>query len=151
MLDEARGGKSGQYGRFPTWAAALPGLGGRTLAVLAAIAHHADAEGRAFPGMSRIASLAGIKRTKVPGHEAKLMAAGVLRKECREDERGYLSNLYTIIYKPIAFPPKETPVARGGNTVLPQEERGGVARGGNKTEPSRTDQGTIPPLARARA
>jgi hypothetical protein len=75
MLDEARGGKSGQYGRFPTWAAALPGLGGRTLAVLAAIAHHADAEGRAFPGMSRIASLAGIKRTKVPGHEAKLRAA----------------------------------------------------------------------------
>jgi hypothetical protein len=73
-------------------------------------------------------SLAGIKRTKVPGHEAKLMAAGVLRKECREDERGYLSNLYTIIYKPIAFPPKETPVATVGllRGIMPD-------RGGNST------------------
>jgi Helix-turn-helix domain len=155
MPDEARGEKSRSYGRFPTWAAALPNLGGRTLAVLAAIVHHADAEGRAYPAMSTIAAFAGIQRDKVPHHLAKLVAAGVLQKKLRKDERGNRSNLYTVIYKPpiVVFPHKGTPVARGGNRVLPQEEAGGVAAGGNRTEQFGTEQGTIPLLgapARAR-
>lgn len=154
MPGEARGEKSRWYGRFPTWAAALPNLGGRTLAVLAAIAHHADAEGRAYPAMSTIAAFAGIQRDKVPHHLAKLVAAGVLRKKLRKDERGNRSNLYTVIYEPpiVVFPHKGTPVARGGNRVLPQGEAGGVAADGNRTEQFGTQQGTILPLgARARA
>jgi hypothetical protein len=45
MPDEACGEKSRSYGRFPTWAAALPGIIGQSLAVVAAIAHHVDDQG----------------------------------------------------------------------------------------------------------
>ena len=78
----------------------------------------------------------------------------MLRKKLRKDERGNRSNLYTVIYEPpiVVFPHKGTPVARGGNRVLPQGEAGGVAADGNRTEQFRTQQGTILPLgARARA
>jgi hypothetical protein len=140
----------GWFGRFPTWAAALPGISGLDLRVLAAIAHHADDEGRAFPGMKRIALLARINRSKVPPSVAKLIAAGVLLKEMRADERGHQSNLYTIVYKQIVFPGKGTPVTRGGNRVFPPAEAGGVPRGGNRTDQFKTDQGTGDSPLRAR-
>jgi hypothetical protein len=139
----------GWFGRFPTWAAALPGISGRSLAVLAAIAHHADGKGRAYPAMSRIALLAGINRSKVPPAVAELVAAGVLRKEIRTDERGHQSNIYTIVYKRIVFPVQGTPVTRGGNTVFPPAEARGVPQVGTRTDQLRTDQGTDFPPSRA--
>lgn len=139
----------GWFGRFPTWAAAVPGICGLDLRVLAAIAHHADDEGHAFPGMKRIASLAGTYRSKVPSAVANLVAAGVLLKETRRDERGHQSNLYTIVYKPIVFPREETPVTRGDNTVFPPAGTRGVPRGGTRTDQFRTDQGTDSPPPRA--
>jgi hypothetical protein len=36
------------YRRFLTWAAASPGISGRSLAALAAIAHHVDSQGEAY-------------------------------------------------------------------------------------------------------
>jgi hypothetical protein len=137
------------YGRFPTWAAAL-GISGRSLAVLAAIAHHADGEGKAYPAMSTIATLAGIKRPNVPPAVAQLIAAGVLQKEIRTDERGHRSNLYTIIYKPVVLPHKRTPVTRGGNRVLPLGGTGGVPQGGNRTEQFGTEHGRHSLPVRAR-
>jgi DNA-binding MarR family transcriptional regulator len=55
-------------------------LRGTDLRVLIAIASCGDADGRAYPGMGRIAAMAGIDRSDVPRSVRRLVAAGVMRQ-----------------------------------------------------------------------
>jgi hypothetical protein len=136
-----------RWGRVVLRAASTPGLGRREYQVLIAIAGHADKNGHAYPSMTRIASRAGLDRSKVPSAIAKLEAAGLVRKRPHTSEHGDPnSNLYELVVMP-----EEAPgVPRGGNTVLPQEEAPGLARGGNLTDQV-TDKRTDPSLSRVRA
>jgi hypothetical protein len=90
--------KPGTYARVPIWAAAL-GISGRAWDVLVAICMHVDNGALAYPSMKTIAGIVGIQRCKVPAEIKKLVAAGVLRKTDRKDERhgDSTSSLYRII------------------------------------------------------
>jgi hypothetical protein len=143
--------KPGTYARVPIWAAAL-GISGRAWDVLVAICMHVDNGALAYPSMKTIAGIVGIQRCKVPAEIKKLVAAGVLRKTDRKDERhgDPTSSLYRVIFEPTPELRDEgTPVACGGNTVLPPAEARGVPRGGTRTDQFRTDQGTDSPPPRA--
>src|SRR5262249_22094641 len=69
-----------RFARIPSRAAGLS-LGAVAFRVLIAISAHADAEGRAYPGMGTIAREASIRRRDVPRAVAALERAGLLRRE----------------------------------------------------------------------
>ena len=71
-------------------------------AVLHVIALHADKDGRAFPGMGRIAGIIGIKRYNVPRSIARLEQRGLLRRQrVPRPKGGWQVNHYELVYEPI--------------------------------------------------
>jgi hypothetical protein len=136
----------GQFARVPVRAANLRHLSARDLRVLIAIAAHLNSEGFAYPGITRIAALAAVDRSKVPSSIKKLVAAGLVRARRRRDESGdFASTVYEILFKnPEVLPLVGTPVPPGGNTdvprsgnaVLPLVATPGVPTGGNLTDHS---------------
>src|SRR5215212_481608 len=66
--------------------------------VLACIALHADAEGRAFPGMTTIAEIAGVRRQDVPRSIRRLEQFQQLRCEPGAGPGG--ANLYILNFDP---------------------------------------------------
>jgi hypothetical protein len=121
-----------RFARIPSRAVGCRELTARDWRVLIAIASHANGDGLAWPGFSRIAELAAIDRTKVPPSVKKLSAAGLVRATRRRDEAGdAASTVYEILFdEPGVLPFRGTPVAADGNTVLPPVGTGGVPTGG---------------------
>jgi hypothetical protein len=88
-----------QFARIPLRAARSTHLAARDFRVLIGIAAHADADGLAYPSLARIAALAAIDRTKVPGSVRKLVGAGLLQAQHRKDPHGDAgSTLYRIVF-----------------------------------------------------
>jgi hypothetical protein len=69
-----------RFARIPARAARM-NLGAIPFRVLIAISSFADADGRAYPGMSAIAEAAGIRRKDVPRAVAALVAYGLLKRD----------------------------------------------------------------------
>jgi hypothetical protein len=89
-----------RFARIPVRAASARELSARALRVLIAIAMHADVDGKAYPGLTRIAALAAIDRTKVPEAVRELTAVGLLKKRSRIDRHGDSdSNLYELVFE----------------------------------------------------
>jgi hypothetical protein len=135
-----------QFARIPARAAGIRALSARDLRVFIAISSHADGEGRAFPSMTRIATLTGVDRCKVPASIKRLVNAGLLSARHRRDESGdFASTVYQVTFEADeVLPNPATPVAGVGNTVLPVLGTRGVAEFGNVTDhlfnrPSNTD------------
>jgi hypothetical protein len=85
-----------RFARIPIRAAGIS-LGAVPLRVLIAISGHADAEGRAYPGMGMIAGAAGIRREDVPRAIASLERAGLLRRERAPGGR-MTTTVYIILF-----------------------------------------------------
>lgn len=133
-----------RFARIPERAVGRRDLTARDWRVLACIALHADASGRAYPSMATIAARTGLDRTKVPASVKKLETIGLLRASRRRDEAGdAASTLYEIVFDERGvLPPLGTPVAEDRNTVLPPAGTAGVAAGGTLTDQYGTDQRT---------
>jgi hypothetical protein len=84
-----------RFARIPVRAAAIS-LGAVPLRVLIAISGHADAEGRAYPGMGTIADATGIRREDVPRAIARLEQVGLLRRE--RAPGGRMTTAYVILF-----------------------------------------------------
>lgn len=83
-----------RFARIPIRAAGIS-LGAVPFRVLIAISGHADAEGRAYPGMGMIAGAAGIRREDVPRAIASLERVGLLRRE--RAPGGRTTTMYVIL------------------------------------------------------
>jgi hypothetical protein len=69
--------------------------------VLACVALHADARGRAWPSMATIADMTGLRRQDVPRTIRRLERLGMLRCEGRGPRR---ANVYAVIPAPMSAP-----------------------------------------------
>jgi len=88
-----------RYARIPAHAVGCRELSAADWRVLAAIALHADGHGRAYPGMTTIATLAGIRRNDVPRSIRRLEQHGILRRELRAHSSGSPdTNLYVLAF-----------------------------------------------------
>jgi hypothetical protein len=86
-----------RYARIPAHAVGCRKLSAADWRVLAAIALHADAAGQAYPGMTTIAALAGMRRSDVPRSIRRLEQHGILRRERRAHSSGSPdANLYAL-------------------------------------------------------
>jgi hypothetical protein len=118
-------------------------LGARDIRVLIAIGAHADADGKAFPSLARIAELASVDRCKVPGCIRRLEAVKLICSQRRRDDAGdWNSTLYQVMLEVTQVVPLvatgvavqgSTGVAGDGNRVLPPEVTTGVAAHGTLT------------------
>jgi len=109
-----------RFARVPTRAAGMS-LGATPLRVLIAIAGHADADGRAFPGMGAIAAETGIRRQDVPRAVAALEQAGLLKRE-RAAGGGRSTTVYVILFAAGEMSaPQQTQVSATQRTECPQE------------------------------
>lgn len=70
-----------RFAKVPPRAAGALELGAQDFRVLIAIAAHADNDGKAFPSLSRVASLTGIARKNIPRSISRLEKAGLLRHQ----------------------------------------------------------------------
>jgi hypothetical protein len=152
--------------------AAQASLAARDYKVLIAIAYFANPRGYAWPGMSTIARLAVIDRTKVPGSIRKLEAAELLIREGRS-QKG--TTLYRLLFGAAVLPKsatadslvKESPktptegvanagngefretgtqgVPNAGNGEFPQTATEDVANAGNGQLPEATAEGVTNP------
>jgi hypothetical protein len=67
-----------RFARIPASAIGCRELSATDWRILACLGLHADADGRAYPGMSRIAAMAGIQRKNVPRTLRRLVRLGML-------------------------------------------------------------------------
>jgi hypothetical protein len=84
-----------RFARIPASAIGCRELSATDWRVLACLALHADADGRAYPGMSRIAAMTGIQRKNVPRTLRRLVRLGMLR--CDPGGPGG-SNVYMLVF-----------------------------------------------------
>jgi hypothetical protein len=99
-----------RFGRIPPAAAGISLSGDRAWRVYIAIAGHADKTGRAFPALSRIATLTGIDRKRLPTIIDELELAGLIRREGVGPAR---NTIYRIVANPdqraLNLPPVMSP------------------------------------------
>ncbi len=83
-----------RYARIPESTIRCREMSATDWRVYAAIALHADSYGRAYPGMTTIALISGVRRQDVPRTISRLEKLGLLRREPRAGPNG--ANLYSI-------------------------------------------------------
>src|SRR5262249_24838711 len=120
-----------RYARIPSRAIGCRELSATDWRVLACIALHADASGRAWPSMATIAKMVGIRREDVPRSIRRLEQLRLLR---REPGSPTSSNIYIIALDDEAVSAK----ARTG--VRDSADRVSAIRGGFVSAPLRTKQ-----------
>jgi len=87
-----------RFARIPARAIGCRELSARDWQVLACIALHCNRGGGAFPGMTRIAAMTGIRRGDIPRSISRLERAGLLRREHQPTGQGWDNNRYTLIF-----------------------------------------------------
>jgi hypothetical protein len=87
---------AGRFARIPARAGSMRELSGGDLRVLITIGAHADGEGRAYPSMTTIAGITGLRREDVPRAVRRLEHAGLLRRESRVGLSA--GNIYTVMF-----------------------------------------------------
>jgi hypothetical protein len=141
----------GRFARVPPQAAAAHKLGAPALRVLIAISAYADANGRAYPSLKRIARETGISRRNLPRAIRALVSAGLMRSENRRDEAGdAASNYYYLVYPANVSSRGMTPVAVHDDTVVSLAMTRGVIPGEDRTAQNRSDHLTERGEARPR-
>lgn len=107
---------------------------GYAIAVYAAIAHHADRDGVAFPSLKRLCEITGWSRPTIDKAIAMLVSEGVLQKVRRAENGVNISNKYRLTSKKTAKAQMETSLPTQ-ETTLPTSEtslhgvRNDVSRG----------------------
>jgi hypothetical protein len=81
--------------------AATAKLSATDWAVLHVIGLHADKDGRAFPSMSRIAEIIGMKRKNIPRTIKRLEECALLRRRRVPRPAGGWVNHYELVFEPI--------------------------------------------------
>jgi DNA-binding transcriptional regulator YhcF (GntR family) len=94
---------------------------GYAIAVYAAIAHHADREGVAFPSLQRLCEITGWSRPTITKAVDMLVSKGVLQKVRRAENGVNISNQYRLTPKKKAKIQMETTLPTQ-ETTLPTQE-----------------------------
>jgi hypothetical protein len=84
-----------RYARIPEAVIGRRDMSATDWRVFVAVALHMDTSGRAYPSMTRIAAMAGIRRKDVPRTIGRLEGLGLLRREPRAGPKG--ANLYVVL------------------------------------------------------
>jgi hypothetical protein len=131
-----------RYARIPAHAVGCRKLSAADWRVLAAIALHTDAAGQAYPGMTTIAALAGMRRSDVPRSIRRLEQHGILRRERRAHSSGSPdANLYVLAFAAgdRAATGVRNPADREVSAVLRtgvrKSRRGGVRKAADQNNP----------------
>src|ERR1700730_3649895 len=90
---------AGRFARIAGRAIRCRELSSTDWRVLACIALHADAAGRAYPGMTTIAEMTGVRRKDVPRTIRRLEQFRMLRCEPGGGPNG--ANVYTLILEDV--------------------------------------------------
>jgi helix-turn-helix protein len=120
-----------RYARIPSRAVSCRDLSATDWRVLACVALHADASGRAWPSMATIAKMVGIRREDVPRPIRRLEQLRLLR---REPGSPTSSNIYVIALD------DEAVSAEARTRVREGADRVSIIRGGLVSAPLRTKQ-----------
>ena len=125
-----------RFARIPERAIRCRDLSATDWRVLACILLHADEVGRAYPGMTTIAKMAGIRRQDVPRTIRRLEQMNLIRCEPGGGPNG--ANLYTMLDDTAMV---SAPVRTVRNAADPQGCGGGVRNAAtNVSAPLRTKQ-----------
>jgi hypothetical protein len=131
-----------RHARIPAHAIGCRQLSATDWRVFVCIALHADCSGHAYPGMTMIAKMVGIRREDVPRAIRHLEQLGLLRLERRQQQTGGPdSNLYILALDQVSAPTR-TGVRNADDRERPQDRRQGVrkfTRKGVRTVADQTD------------
>jgi predicted transcriptional regulator len=131
-----------RYARIPERALSCRELSATDWRVFFCIALHADSLGRAYPGMTLIAKMVGIRRGDVPRAILHLEQVGILRRERRQHRTGGPdSNLYVLCPDEVSAPMR-TGVRNDDDSGCPHDRGQGVrkfARNGVRSVADQTD------------
>jgi hypothetical protein len=132
---------SGRFARISERAIRCRELAATDWRVLACISLHADTSGRAYPGMTIIATMTGVRRQDVPRTIRRLERFRLLRYEPSGGPNG--ANIYTLLFEDEGVSAGLRTVRNGTDSGCPQDCGQGVRNGATKVSATLQTKQTI--------